>query len=398
MPLQPLQAPAKRRTAASSLHNATMLFQTPPITGREAEVIDEIETIRRQLNLPGLRAWPGLPWRAIHDRILQASKNPALGNLLFENAGPVGDDEPGAEDDEPGIEDAWIGAPGYHTALSFVLQLADAPDFAIDEGIIRALHYMMVGHDPKKAPGRWRRGSIQVTHRPTGKIVYAAPHAKLVPGLMAELIASLNARDEIPVFIRAAMAHLNLAAIHPFLDGNGRTARTLHTFVLARDGIAAPPFASIDEYLAVNTDKYYKVMDEVDEGVWRPERDARPWVRFCLTAHLWQARMLMRRTSEYDRLWDELEREVRRRSLPEQATSALAQAAIGGGLTAALYESTAMVSAREADDALECLVKAGLLVATGANSDRSYLASDAVKAIHARTRDPRVPDPDPFAA
>jgi len=44
---------------------------------------------------------------------------------------------------------------------------------------------------------------------------------------MAELIASLNARDEVPVFIRAAMAHLNLAAIHPFRDGNGRMARAL---------------------------------------------------------------------------------------------------------------------------------------------------------------------------
>ena len=111
-----------------------MLFQTPPLSDREAEVIGEIESIRRQLDLPRLREWPGLPWRAIHDRILQASKNPALGNLFFENAGPAENDEPGVEDDEPGAEDAWVGAPGYHTALSFVLQLADAPDFAIDEG------------------------------------------------------------------------------------------------------------------------------------------------------------------------------------------------------------------------------------------------------------------------
>jgi len=369
-----------------------MLFQTPSITEREAKVNDEIDAIRRQLNLPRLRAWPGLPWRAIQDRILHASKNPALGNLFLENAG-ASEDEPGAEN-----PDAWSATPGYHTALSFVLQLADAPDFAIDEGIIRALHYMMVGHDPEKGPGRWRRGSISVREEPSSRPVYRAPHAKFIPGLMAELIASLNERNEVPVFIRAAMAHLNLAAIHPFSDANGRMARTLQTFVLARDGISAPPFASIDEYLSVNNDEYYRTLDEVDQGAWQPERDARPWIRFCLTAHFHQARILLRRTQEYDRLWEELEREVRHRSLPEQATSALAQAAIGGSLTAALYESTAMVSAREADDALECLVKAGLLVATGANSGRCYLASDAVKAIYARTRETRAPDPDPFAA
>src|SRR5437773_8318392 len=105
-----------------------MLFRTPPVTEREAKVNDEIDAIRRQLNLPRLRAWPGLPWRAIQDRVLRASKNPALGNLFLENAG-AGEDEPGSEN-----PDAWSATPGYHTALSFVLQLADAPDFAIDEG------------------------------------------------------------------------------------------------------------------------------------------------------------------------------------------------------------------------------------------------------------------------
>jgi len=197
--------------------------------------------------------------------------------------------------------------------------------------------------------------------------------------------------------VRAAMAHLNLTAIHPFLDGNGRMGRTLHTFVLAREGITAPPFASIDEYLSVKTPEFYKALDQVDQGAWQPECDARPWVRFCLTAHLWQARTLMRRTREYDRLWEALEVEVRRRELPEHATSALAQAAIGGNLTAALFESSAMVAGREASDTLERLEQAGLLVATSDAGGRSYVAADAVKAIYARTREPRTPEPDPFA-
>ncbi|HYS76512.1 MAG TPA: Fic family protein [Burkholderiales bacterium] len=370
-----------------------MLFRTPQITEREAEVIGEIESIRRQLNLPRLREWPGLPWRAIHDRILQASKNPALGTVLIENAG-------GAEDEEPGAEnpDAWSAAPGYHAALSFVLQVADAPDFAIDEGTIRALHYMMAGHDPEKAPGRWRRESISVKEDSSGKAMYKTPHAKFIPALMAELIASLNANDEVPVFIRAAMAHLNLAAIHPFRDANGRMARALQTFVLARDGVSAPPFASIDEYLSVNTDEYYRILDEVDEGAWQPERDARPWVRFCLTAHFLQARTLLRRTQEYDRLWEELERDVKRRGLAERMISALAEAAIRGSLTAALYESATMASAHEASDDLERLVEAGLLVATSDKGSRCYLAADALKAIRARIHDPEPPDQDPFAA
>ena len=375
-----------------------MLFQTPPLHEREAEVIEQIERIRRQLALPKLRTWPGLPWRAIHDRILQASKNPALGNLHLENVGPAEEEGPAAEKDGQSVEEAWAGAPGYHTALSFVLALADAADFAIDEGAIRALHYMMVGHDPDMAPGRWRRRSITVTNRQTGRLVYTPPPPKLIPGLMAELIGQLNAGDGVPAHLRAAMAHLNVAAIHPFLDGNGRMSRTLHTFVLAREGVTAPPFASIDEYLSIKTPEFYKALDEVDQGVWQPERDARPWIRFCLTAHLWQARTLARRTREYDRLWDVLELEVRRRAFPEHAISALAQAAIGGSLTAALYESTSMVAAHEAAETLSRLAKAGLLVATRSDAGALYLAADTVKAIYARTRDPQVPDADPFAA
>jgi hypothetical protein len=67
---------------------------------------------------------------------------------------------------------------------------------------------MMLGHDPKSAPGRWRRGSISVWEELSSKPVYRAPHAKFVPALMAEPIAPLNAKDEVPVFIRAGMAQV----------------------------------------------------------------------------------------------------------------------------------------------------------------------------------------------
>src|SRR6266571_7744313 len=154
----------------------------------------------------------------------------------------------------------------------------------------------------------------------------------------------------------------------------------------------------IDEYLSVNTDKYYRILDEVDEGAWQPERDARPWVRFCLTAHWLQARTLLRRTEEYDRLWDELEREVKRRGLPERMISALAEAAIGGRLTEALYESAVMISTHEAGKDLECLVEAGLLVATSDKRGSCYLATDALKAIRGRIQDSQPADQDPFAA
>jgi Fic family protein len=372
-----------------------MLFRTPPITEREAEVIDEIEAIRQQLtaSLPSLREWPGLPRRAIHARVLEVSASLAGRNVLLNDAIAAADDDAlGAlsADDES-------AAAGYRAALTFVLQLADAPDFAYDEGVFRALHHMMMAHDPVKTPGRWRRSSIWVRQTPSGNVVYVPPPPKFIPALMAELIESLNARNDSPVLIRAAMAHLNLAAIHPFLDGNGRMARALQTLVLARDGVSAPPFSSIDEYLSVNGVEYGKVLQEVDGGTWQPERDARPWIRFCLTAHFRQASTLRRRTQEYDRLWEELEREVARRGLPERVISALAEAAIGSRSTGPLYQSVAGVPAREADRDMKRLVGAGLLVEASDKLGPRYLPADPVKAIRTRTRDSYTADEDPFA-
>jgi Fic family protein len=380
-----------------------MLFQTPPVTEREAEVIAEIEAIRGQFNFPKLREWPGLPWRAIHAQVLRASTSLAGCNVLSEDAiAAAGEDEPGTASSE-----AWLAASSYRAALTFVLQLADAPDFTYDEGIFRALHYMMMGHDPGKTPGRWRRDSVSVRRNPSGdflyrrdpsgEALYSAPHAKFIPTLMAELIGSLNGRDDFPVIIRAAMAHLNLTTIHPFVDGNGRMARALQTLVLARHGISMPAFVSIDEYLSMNSMRYEKTLQEVHGGAWQPERDARPWIRFCLTAHLRQATTLLRLTQEYDRLWDELEREVARHGLPERAIYALADAAIGGRLGNPEYRSAAGVSVQVANRDLKRLVDTGLLVATSDKRGRCYISADPVKAIRAQTRDPGTPDRDPFA-
>ena len=78
--------------------------------------------------------------------------------------------------------------------------------------------------------------------------------------------------------VRGAMAHLNLAMIHPFRDGNGRMARCLQTLMLARERILSPEWMSIEEFLGANTQAYYDVLSDVRRGTWNPDGDARPWV------------------------------------------------------------------------------------------------------------------------
>jgi Fic family protein len=254
---------------------------------------------------------------------------------------------------------------------------------------------MMMEYDLSKNPGRWRPGPIQVVDEAKKEVVYKAPDAQLVPGLMAQLVAALNQPDNSTAsMVRAAMGHLNFVMIHPFSDGNGRMARCLQSLVLARAGTLAPEFSSIEEYLGRNTREYYDVLLDVGAGKWSPRRDARPWVRFCLTAHFRQATTILRRSREVQQTWDALEVEVKKRKLPERTILALSDAASGLRVRNAAYRSVAGISVQVATKDLKLLVDRGLLVSSGEKKWRSYEASDVLKELRSRFTEPkRAPDP-----
>lgn len=134
---------------------------------------------------------------------------------------------------------------------------------------------------------------------------------------MDELTASIQHFDG-PDLVNAAMAHLNLAMIHPFVDGNGRMARCLQTLVLARSSSirVSPVFCSIEEWLGRNTEEYYAVLGATGEGHWHPEWDTRRWLRFCLNAHHQQAQTLAWRVHAFEELWDRCHELVNARRCP----------------------------------------------------------------------------------
>jgi Fic family protein len=223
----------------------------------------------------------------------------------------------------------------------------------------------------------------------------------LVPELIAELAECVNEPDGLAPIVRAAMAHLNLVLIHPFNDGNGRMGRCLQTLILAREAILEPPFASIEEYLGRNTPAYYAVLAEVAQGRWSPERDARPWLRFCLTAHQRQARTLIWRVQFSELLWEACAKEAEKAHLPERAITLLFNTAIGLRARNATYrdwiggEVTTVTASRD----LQAAAEAGLLDPHGERRGRTYTASSVLARIaeEIRTRKP-APEADPFGS
>jgi Fic family protein len=213
---------------------------------------------------------------------------------------------------------------------------------------------------------------------------------------MDELIAELNSANSHPVMVRAAMAHLNLVMIHPFSDGNGRMARCLQSLVLARGGILAPEFSSIEEYLGRNQQQYSDVLADVGQGRWHPARDATRWVRFCLTAHYRQAVTVLRRSREFNRMCSAVDELVGQFKLPARTFYALADTTQGFRLVNSRYRTIAEISQNLASRDLAHLCQLGLLEAHGERRGRFYTASAITKEIRAKTREARVPIPDPF--
>lgn len=382
-----------------------MIYEIPALGAREQQVLglidDQHRALRLQLHSP--RRWEGQLRRQTFARAVQGSNSIEGFVAKLDDAAAI------AAGDTPldTAEETQLAIKGYSDAMTYVLQMADDHDFAYSTRLLKSLHFMMTGYHLTNRPGLWRAGSIFVQQEETGRIVYEGPDVEVVSELMARLVSQVQegADDGISAFSLAAMAHLNLVMIHPFKDGNGRMARCLQSLVLARDGMSSPVFMSVEEYLGHNTQAYHDVLADVGRGAWNPGHDARPWLRFMLTAHLRQARTHLRRLREIERLWVELDTLAARHHLPERTLIALSDAANGLRVRNQTYRTAleetgnAPVSEVTASKDLRLLTDLDLLQASGEKRGRFYIAAPALSRIRLsilQARDPR-DNSDPFA-
>ena len=179
----------------------------------------------------------------------------------------------------------------YYQALDFLdglIKSGQAENKApgTEEHDIRTIHGLIM--EGKKRSTSYRDGQNVIKDSSSGSIVYMPPEAKDVPLLMADLITWINeqvAKAELPVPIIAAIAHYQFATIHPYYDGNGRTARLLTSLVLHKSGYGLKGIYSLEEYYATNLQAYYNALTVGDSHNYyfgRAEADITEWVNyFC---------------------------------------------------------------------------------------------------------------------
>jgi Fic family protein len=116
------------------------------------------------------------------------------------------------------------------------------------------------------APGEYRRIQNYVVNSSTNEVVYTPPPAYEVQYMVQQLVDYINQADDVhPVFL-AGIAQFQLVHIHPFLDGNGRTARLLSTLCLYRQGYDFKRLFTISEYYDRNRIDYYQAIQQVREN------------------------------------------------------------------------------------------------------------------------------------
>jgi Fic family protein len=354
-----------------------MIFRTPTSDSVFARQLAELDELRKRL---GDQVGVAGPWLGSLRRQWRASS--AVSSIEIEGFHVPADETiavaSGDELLDPRDDDR-MALSCYARAMDHVGVMSDDPAFHWVDRVVLDLHFDACHFQKDKDPGQYRRKGIEVTSPHGGPPMYLGPPHDEVPELMGEVLAWLDHGDvDAHVAVRAAMAHLHLVSVHPFRDGNGRISRILQSLVLARGGLLAPEFVSIEEYLGRNTDAYYATLQKVQGGSYQPEHDATPWVRFCVQAHVEQARRRLDQIAQAGKRWCFLEALVERRKWPDRLVIALEQSFFQG-VDRASYAAEADVSPPTASNDFRRLLDAGLVIQQGKGRSTRYVASEPLR-------------------
>lgn len=175
---------------------------------------------------------------------------------------------------------------GYYAALAQLEQYV-AKNTPITQKIIKTLHALVMSDGRSKvSPTEYRTGQNIIKDGSTGTIIYMPPEAKDVPRLMDNLVLWIKENKDLPCPVVAAIAHYQFATIHPYFDGNGRTARLLTTLILHRGGYGLKGVYSLEEYYAKNLIDYYQALTigpSHNYYLGRAEADITSWVDYFCT-------------------------------------------------------------------------------------------------------------------
>jgi Fic family protein len=150
--------------------------------------------------------------------------------------------------------------------------------FPLSLRLFREIHGVLLGggRGSGKLPGEFRRSQNWIGGTRPGNALFVPPSVDHLDQCLSDFESFLH-NDDLPVLIKAGLAHVQCETIHPFLDGNGRLGRVLIILLLCHGGLLDEPILYLSLYLKQNRQTYYDLLQEVRlQGAWET------WLEFFL--------------------------------------------------------------------------------------------------------------------
>jgi len=274
---------------------------------------------------------------------------------------------------------------GYRDAMTFVQRRADDGALAWNRELLVGVQDRVAAGDRRMGAGRLRTRAAWVTRIDTSDVVFEPPAAAGVPDLVDRIGATLETSDWHPA-TAAAWVHVAVAAVHPFQDGNGRTARVLASLAMYRGGFRHPAFTSLEEWWGRNPEIYYRAFDCLGSR-FAPATDVTHFISTHVRAQVEQVRALAQRQAADGLLWTALENLLDDLDLPTRLANALYDLFYGRDVSATYYRALIDTSPATARNDLALLAAAELAVAEGKTRGRRYRPGPTLYVRLARTLD-----------
>lgn len=344
------------------------------VTDEIGELAAELDAWQRRLDLRVLpRTWEGRLRRDLEAEAVAASTRMEGVNVTLDVVRRIlaGDQPPNVEPQDRQLVE------GYRDAMNFVLRQADDAAFTWDRGLIVGLHDRVLAGRYDYGAGRLRTDKqVWVTNRVTGEEVFLPPPGNEVEALLVDSVEKMRTTASHSA-IASAWIHVAVAAIHPFGDGNGRSARILASLAMYRGGFKRREFTSLEEWWGHHLDDYYGSFRCLG-STFDPSADVTSFVAGHLVAQVQQVRALDLRVRAEQQVWMAVEEAAEDAGMDRRLANALWDVFFGRDVTAGYYRSLTGVSPATATKDLAIALAAGLLTAKGERRGRRYLAGDGL--------------------
>lgn len=286
-------------------------------------------------------------------------------------------------------------ALNYRESMNYVQTLIMDHNHVITEDVIRTIHYMISNSLPGNyAAGRYRTEQNYVVDRATTRRLFLPPPPEDVNDLMREFVEWVNSETAYPFPIKAALAHLNFVAIHPFLDGNGRAARVLDSLIMYSAGFKSQELVSLEAYFGRDNQGYYQALAASLGPHFAPPMDATTWVEYYLNAHVEQAHITVREVRAMVAEMDGLHYAFGPEGVPISQIIALWIACRTGHISNRAHRSITGRSAPSAAADFTKLLDKDLLIRIGAGRSTAYIPSRRTREAFDAVRDAVLGEPD----